>query len=396
MYQLRIWRLALAACVSVFAACSVMADEEKPKDEELARRVVTESAGVQPGDVVAIAGGKHTVQLMESIAIEVQKAGGLPVMLLSSDRVERSRWVDMPEEYLDQTPEFLVAWLKEIDVWIGLPDEEDPQAIRAGVPESRLARAAKADAAVDEAFRKHMGSAVWIGYPTHQEADQNGLDVAQYEAMYWRALAADYSAISRVGHKIKDMLRSAKNVTVSSPAGTKITVALADRPIMVNDGVVTREERREEWFINRVAGLPGGSVVFAPVETTVQGKVVVPGLKYRDAVLRGVEFEFAAGKTRGLRAAEGEAVLKEVLSEYQGIDRLGVISIGLNPHFRVVEENGAEFRPFDGAGVVWLLLGNNAFLGGDNQEVGGFGFPITNATVAIDGQVVVRDGQLVP
>lgn len=45
--------------------------------------------------------------------------------------------------------------------------------------------------------------------------------------------------------------------------------------------------------------------------------------------------------------------------------------------------------------MVWINFGNNELLGGNNKEAGGFTFPVTEATVEIDGKTVVKGGQLV-
>ena len=71
----------------------------------------------------------------------------------------------------------------------------------------------------------------------------------------------------------------------------------------------------------------------------------------------------------------------------------GGFSIGLNPALRVMEE-GADYRPDNAAGMVTIGIGDNRLSGGKNDTLGGYYFPITKATVAIDGKVVVKDGQL--
>ncbi|GAC1374194.1 MAG: hypothetical protein NVSMB30_16880 [Hymenobacter sp.] len=45
--------------------------------------------------------------------------------------------------------------------------------------------------------------------------------------------------------------------------------------------------------------------------------------------------------------------------------------------------------------MVFVSTGSNALYGGQNKEPGGYSFPIANATVEVDGKVVVRNGQLV-
>ena len=70
----------------------------------------------------------------------------------------------------------------------------------------------------------------------------------------------------------------------------------------------------------------------------------------------------------------------------------GAVWIGLNPMLRIVEEGKANFRPFNAAGMVNIGIGDNRFYGGSNTSTGGNSFPITNATVAIDGKIVVKTG----
>jgi len=106
--------------------------------DRLARRIVTTSVGIKPGEVVVITGGKHTIPLMEALAIEAQKAGGMAAILLSSDKVVRSLNVDVPEQFLTQEPRYFAEWLKRADVFITLPTASDIKALDAGVPATRL------------------------------------------------------------------------------------------------------------------------------------------------------------------------------------------------------------------------------------------------------------------
>jgi aminopeptidase len=120
----------------------VLAEEARFGD--LAKKVVTISANVKPGEVVVIYGGKHTIPLMEALAIEAQKAGGMVQMLLGSDRVTRSRFTEVPERYLELEPKYIAEWLRPVDVWIALPDVADAKATFGDVPEERFAKAGKA------------------------------------------------------------------------------------------------------------------------------------------------------------------------------------------------------------------------------------------------------------
>src|SRR5436309_12968098 len=76
---------------------------------------------------------------------------------------------------------------------------------------------------------------------------------------------------------------------------------------------------------------------------------------------------------------------------------IGGFSIGLNPVLKVHEQgNAAYYGGRSAAGVVYVSIGDNQLLGGGNITSGnfGFGFPIRDATVAIDGKTVVERGKL--
>ncbi len=110
------------------------------KFNELARKIVQTSASIKAGDVVVVYGGKHTIPFMEALTIEAEKKGGLVQMFLNTDKVARSYYADVPEEYLELEPKYFVEWLKNTDVWIGLSSIENPKAVYGDISEERFAK----------------------------------------------------------------------------------------------------------------------------------------------------------------------------------------------------------------------------------------------------------------
>jgi leucyl aminopeptidase (aminopeptidase T) len=130
---------------------------QQPNFEELAKRIVTTSANVKPGDVVMISGGKYNLALMEDLAIEANKVGGMTTMTISTDKVDRSF-----------------------------------KAVIAGVPEARFAKAAKASQVITDALMNGPRLRyVFIGYPTKEDAASDHMDFDTYSAMHWNAVNAD-------------------------------------------------------------------------------------------------------------------------------------------------------------------------------------------------------------
>jgi len=164
----------------------------------------------------------------------------------------------------------------------------------------------------------------------------------------------------------------------------------------VDDGIATEERAKSKLFLSRIVSLPSGTVFFAPLETSAQGKVVVPKTRCRFAPMTGVSFEFKNGQLRNLKADTGQACFEQSMAPYSGQkDMFASFDVGLNPALKVMEEPG-NYHPDGAAGLVWIGVGDNQLMAGRNkvEGQGGFSFPIVNATVEIDGKTVVKDGQL--
>jgi aminopeptidase len=387
------YRIPILALSCLAATCPIAAQDTA--FAQLAHRIVTTSAGVKPGEVVVLEGGTHTIPFLEALAIEVQKAGGFANIFLGSERVEKSQYVDVPDRFLAQQPTFFAEWLKHIDVWIGLPDIADPASFYRDIPESRLAIASKAGNMINEMINAAPVRLVNVGYPTRQDAASYHVGFDAFQRMHWDAVNADYTRIAQTAAALKARLQGAKLVRITSPSGTDLRFTVGNRPIFVDEGIVTPEKAKSRVFLDRIASLPGGSAFFAPIETSVNGRVVVPRDDCKRKPLLGASYEFKNGKLATFTAQTGAECVREILNAYTGTkDMFGSVSIGLNPALRVIENDG-DYRPGNAAGLVSLAIGQNDLLGGANKDVGGFGFPVTNATVMVDGVVVIRDGQLV-
>lgn len=362
---------------------------------EMAHKVVTVSAKIKPGDVVVISGGRHAIPLMEALSVEAAKVGGrVGPMLVTSDRVFRSTYLEVPEQYLGQ-PSPLTEWIKHADVWISAPEIENPQAVFSDVSESRVA---KADSSAD-AFRNALNQSklrhVEIAIPTRIDAEFVQLDFATYEKMQWDAINADYEQIAKKGNQLRTILQGAKTVKVTSPRGTDFTFSAGDRPVFVNAGMVGQEYAPGTPIFSRTASLPGGNVAVAPIETSANGRVVAP----RDVCrpyerLTGSTYKFKDGELVDFKAEGNARCFEELIAPHTGPkDMFSSFQIGLNPTLKVIEDGG-DYRPLEAAGMVLIGIGNNEQLGGKNKTNFFWFIPVVNATVEVDGKTVVKDGQL--
>jgi leucyl aminopeptidase (aminopeptidase T) len=360
----------------------------------MAKQIVNTSAGVKPGEQVIITGGKHTLPLMEAIAVEVARAGGEPEMLLNTDKVARATSVEMPESAIQASKSN--SWVLGADVLITLPSLEDPKTVLEGITPERQAKFSKvaAESGINKKVDATKLRGVSVSYPNKSFATDRQLDYASYEQMIWAGIGTDYTAIATQAQQIKQLLATGKKVHITSPAGTDLTFQLAARPVFVDDGVVSGADQQEKMYLNRTAALPGGRIYSTNLETSATGRLVSAPGQWNGKPLRGFKADFKGGQMANAKAEVGNEDLQKWLALTDAsLLQLGYLSIGLNPAMKTQK----DYTPGTAAGMVLLGIGGNELQGGQNKGASNtiITFGIDNATVEIDGTVLVRNGQLV-
>ena len=370
---------------------------QAPDVKSLAHRIITTSVAVQPGEVVLIQGGKHTIPLMEALAVEAQMAGAFPNIVLNSDSVARNYELDVPMKYLSQPQRYWGQWYAPVDVLITLPTASDLKALDAGVSIQRFAEMGKAFDFLTPMIDKMKYRELDITYPTDERGASFNLDGPTYVKMMWDAMNVDYSQIASKATALRNMLQQAKTVRVSSPTGTDISFSLQGREIFMETGVITGPQAKGKKAVARTTALPAGMVTVAPRETSASGKVMVPKLSCQYRLMTDISFSVKKGMIEDMTAASGLPCYDSLLAVSKGpTKRFGNVSIGVNPAWHTITDGSAAYFPGEGAGLVFLGFGDNRLLGGANvtSENVGFSFPVTDATVWIDGKKVVDGGKL--
>ena len=371
-------------------AIPAISRESARRFQALAPRLV-KSAQIQPGDLVTISGGPVMVPEMEALGLEVMRAGGRPLLLLDSPRLTRSLYAEVPEDYIRKgSTAYDKFSAQNVAVAFFLPTGEDFATLR------RVDRRAKVDQVLAEQNattleQRNQGKTrnLFIGVPTPSDTASIQMDYAPYEAMAWNAIEADYSAMRAKGEAIRKILGSSKRLRITSPEGTDFTVDLGKRPVFVEAGLVPRETKGSEAA--RSAGLPGGTVRFAPVETTANGKIRAAEDQC-DQPVKDEALDVRNGMPENVSSASDEECLKR---SFKDAGRFGSIAIGLNPavHYEHIPSYGPQLET--SAGVVSISFGPNKGIGGTNEPVpGGWVVPLLKATVEADGKVIVKDGKL--
>ncbi|HEY5746153.1 MAG TPA: aminopeptidase [Chryseolinea sp.] len=357
----------------------------------LAKEIV-ENAGIQAGEVVVVNAGQHSIPLLEAIVKASNEKGAFTNVFFTTDEIERAQAHDIHYQHLLTTPTYFAEWVKNIDVWIGLSTVENPQVIFKDALEVRMVALRKGGQKLYDSFNKSKCRVYSVNYPTPQEATLANMEFPVYEKMIVDAMQTNYTPIVTQAQALKNLIKTSKSIKVTSPEGTNLTLSVAGRPIYVGDGVTTKADVANKTLFERMASLPDGRVSVTAVETSANGKVVVPRDRCRYEPIADIHFDVTGGKMLNVTAGDGKACFETLLKENAGDKMFSGISIGLNPVLIASD----DYWPVSGAGIVYLSFGNNQLEGGKNTSTFSWSFPITNATVEIDGKVVVKNGKVVP
>jgi leucyl aminopeptidase (aminopeptidase T) len=270
----------------------------------------------------------------------------------SGSPVELARW-DL--ERADLTP--AVNGLIVLGGW---------RADLAGLPTESVQAWVAATGRVERVLEERNVPTVVVAVPTGYVAERLGVGLAELEARVLPGLLVSSFTLSDSATPFVGALDANSRVDVMTAAGT-LAVDRGSRPVMVDDGRVDPVDIARGAV---VSNLPGGSLYWTVIEEATRG-----------------EIELADGTV--LRFDNQGRV---IFGEYAG-ERVSHLGIAVNPlvtgaiGWTIVDEH----RP----GAVFLALGENRYMGGDNESRINVDLVPASPTVVAGGSTLVRDGILV-
>ncbi len=299
----------------------------------------------------------------------------------------------MPAKYDTQPPEWdlKLAGLMDVEFLIESGDE----AALSGVPAERVAAREKMNQPVFAEMRKRNVRLILLGnglYPTASRARQFGLSEAELSKLFWDGVNVDYGALQATGSKLKKAMAEGKEIHLTNANGTDLKAGVEKRPVMVSNGVISDEKRKEGgaacWTY-----LPAGEVYVSTAAGTAEGRVVVDRLFYKGKEIDGLVLVVKGGKVVSLEAkANADELRADFEAAAEGKDRCGVIDVGVNPNVR--PPAGGKVLTYVQAGMASLSIGNDTWAGGDDNTPFGLGCFLPGSTLAVDGKVIVDKGDL--
>jgi aminopeptidase len=293
--------------------------------EALAQILVHYSTRVQKGDVCVIQSATAAEVLVQAVYEEVLRAGGLPIMQLTTDGAQATFFDLAGDEQLDWVPPTSEWAAENADVRIAIMADVNAREL-SRVDPKKQARVQKARQGLMETSmrRSATGEYRWALtlFPTHAYASEAGMSLREYEDFYYAAcLATDDEPVTAWRRQSDQVMRLAEwidgreEVRVTAP-GTDITLGVAGRRWIPCVGE---------------HNMPDGEFFTGPVEDSVNGEIAFSfPASYGGRTVSGVRLRFDGGKVVDASAEQGEDFLIEMLDTDEGARRLGELGIGTN------------------------------------------------------------------
>jgi aminopeptidase len=358
--------------------------------EALAQILVRYSTKVGKGDVCVIQSTTAAEPLVQAVYEEVLRAGGLPVMQLTTTGAQAAFYDLASDDQLDWVPPTAVWAAENADVRIAILGDVNARELSNADPRKQ-ARAQKARKPLMETSmrRSAAGEHRWAVtlFPTHAYASEAGMSLREYEDFYYAAcLATDGDPVtawerqSDEVRRLAEWIEGKEEVRIQAD-GTDITLGVAGRRWIPCVGE---------------HNMPDGEFFTGPIEDSASGEISFSfPASYGGRTVSGVRLRFENGKVVDGSAEQGDEFLNEMLDTDAGARRLGELGIGTN--YGIATGTKEILLDEKIGGTVHLAIGMSyPETGGENSSAVHWDMVCDlrrGGSITVDGVELQRDGR---
>jgi aminopeptidase len=355
-----------------------------------AQVLVEYSAGVQPGDSVAITTTTLAIPLVEALYEHVLRRGGHPTAFTTPPRLEEIFLRSANDEQMRRPPFFLEVGVGYFDHIIVVQAPENTRHAGSTDPQRQATMAAGRRALMGPYMEKMMRpeKSVTVSlHPTPALAQDAQMSLLDYQDFVYQGCMLDqpdplaaWRKLAATQERVRDWLETKTSLEVQGPT-VDLRLQIEGRKWISDDGH---------------KNFPGGEIFTSPIEDGVEGHIrfTYPAtMNGREA--KDVQLWFEQGKVVRAEASAGQDYLEQMLDLDEGARRLGEFAIGTN--YGVQRFTGNVLFDEKIGGTCHLAVGRGfANLGSKNESAIHWDMVCDlkqASTISADGEVFYRDGQ---
>jgi aminopeptidase len=358
--------------------------------EELAKIVVKDSLNISSSDVITITTWDHTIDVANAMAVECFKQGADVMIALWTDEYYYGLLRELSAESLQIPSKICQAFTEAETATINLFGPKNPEGMKKLSPSKLNAwfEGERKSHYPRNIERKIRNVNLPLALLTSERAKVYGFNFEKWKKVMNNALTMDLKKIAKAGHDIAAILEKAHTVHLTAKNGTNLTFELAKRPVHIDDGIIDKKDIAKKSFD---AQLPAGSVLTTILETSGNGKVAFDrSLQNMGLNVSGIKWAFKKGKLASMTAKKNlEPISKQFEKASGDKDKIGYLQIGLNPkaEYGYLMDHIVE-------GAVQIGIGDNEYIEGKNSSSFGMAATLSKATLKVDGEAIIKNGQV--
>jgi leucyl aminopeptidase (aminopeptidase T) len=204
------------------------------------------------------------------------------------------------------------------------------------------------------------------------------------EELLARVMSADMEGLRRKGRAVAGALSAASEARLTSAAGSDLHMSLEGREAIPDAGELGER--------GAFGNLPCGEGFVAPVEGSAEGRLVVDGSIASIGLLdEAVTFRVERGHLVEATGEPGAAFLK--ILDRAGPDGTNVAELGIGTNEKATL-TGNVIEDEKLLGTAHVAFGASAAIGGTVQVPIHLDCVVLSPTVELDGEAILRDGEL--
>lgn len=356
-----------------------------PRVTRLADVLVNYSCKVKPGEKVWIDLKGADTMIGEALAAQVFKAGGLPLIKVTDNRIQRRLLAGYTEEQLLWLGREDASVMAQCAAYIGVRGGANAFEL-SDVPETQNSLYNRTyGKLVHDEIRVPRTRWVVLRYPTSGMAQLAGMSSEAFEDYFFSVCTMDYAKMDRAMDALVDRMSRADEVHILGP-GTDLRFSIKGQTHVKCAGEMN---------------IPDGEVFTSPVRDSVQGTIRfnTPSL-FQGLTHENIAFTFRDGKIVQATGSR-EELLNRILDSDEGARYIGEFAIGVNPYITSPmkdtlfdEKIAGSFHFTPGRCYEEAPNGNDSVIHWDlvmiqTPEYGG-------GEMWFDGELVRKDGLFLP
>lgn len=328
---------------------------------------------IKKGSIVLLNfwGENNDLALLDKFALEVAKAGAVPIRWQQSREFIKTYFSEVSQEYLDFPDKYFEVFKLAdvvIDIFMYGP------APHKNFPKEKLPLYGAYMRKLFPAIAEGKELFIQVRIPTEENALDEGIDYEIYKKSMHDALSVDLKKLKKECTNLINKLNGKNKVTIYSEDDRILIFNLKDRKWYKDDGN---------------GDIPCGEVFIAPIEDSADGEILIPQVILEGEKLINVLLEFKSGKLISCSSKE----LLEFINQFPGDnDILAEFGIGLNDN--VKEFIGSSAIDEKCKGTAHIAVGMNDMFGGRNSSPFHMDFIFSPMKIEIDDEVLMKDSKI--